>query len=53
MAFVAKARVEVTATVSGTGAVTSMVANTSRIGFGFLSDADYTYGYIEQGSLWE
>lgn len=48
-----RARVEVTATVSGTGAVTSMVANSGRVDFTFLDDGNYTYGYIEQGSLWE
>lgn len=53
MALWLKARVETSATVSGTGNVTSIVANSSRIDFSAMPDGDYTYGYLEQGTLWE
>lgn len=53
MALKVASRVECTATVTNYGNVTSIVANAGRQDFSFMSDGDYTYIYIQQGTLWE
>lgn len=53
MALDYRARVECTAVVSGQGNVTNLAAASGRQDFSWLSNGDYTYGYIQQDNLWE